>query len=320
MGKIESRTYAANPSGGSSITVPLTTTDNAIVRWDGTGGTAIQDSGITVGDIGSNKIIISTPSAATSTILELYAGSNSGSSIGGNLILRPGLGGSGSAERGEVVIGGTGNTAGNRVCFINESDGDAWYGWSWQLGGYRRARSFYCKSGIEMRNSGGSGAGITMSQDGTASGMVFYQSSAGRGYSIQSIYNKVLSFYDEGGTLVFNMGRWDGSGSNFGEFWLMKSTGAHLKVETDGAGDCGGATDDRFNNIYAKAGFGVNLSGSLGASVLAKFESTSKGVVLPSPSTDGSIATPEEAMIIYDNTAKKIKVYTGAGWETVTSS
>lgn len=39
--------YATSAGG---LTVPGSTTDNAIVRWDGTGGTAIQNSGITIND------------------------------------------------------------------------------------------------------------------------------------------------------------------------------------------------------------------------------------------------------------------------------
>lgn len=37
-------------TSGGSLTTPGTTTDEAIVRWNGTGGSAIQDSGITISD------------------------------------------------------------------------------------------------------------------------------------------------------------------------------------------------------------------------------------------------------------------------------
>jgi hypothetical protein len=36
--------------GGGSVTGPGSSTDNAIVRWNGTGGTSIQDSGVTIAD------------------------------------------------------------------------------------------------------------------------------------------------------------------------------------------------------------------------------------------------------------------------------
>lgn len=39
--------------GGTSITLPGSSTDNAIVRWDGTSGAALQDSGWTVDDTGN---------------------------------------------------------------------------------------------------------------------------------------------------------------------------------------------------------------------------------------------------------------------------
>ncbi len=40
-------------SGGSGITAPGTTTDNAIVRWDGIDGSAVQNSAITIDDSGN---------------------------------------------------------------------------------------------------------------------------------------------------------------------------------------------------------------------------------------------------------------------------
>ena len=49
--------------------VPGSSTDNAIVRWDGTGGASIQNSGVTIDD--SNNVIIAgnlTVSGTTSTI------------------------------------------------------------------------------------------------------------------------------------------------------------------------------------------------------------------------------------------------------------
>lgn len=42
----------ATVSGGGGITGPGSSTDNHIVRWDGTGGTAVQDSGVTISDNG----------------------------------------------------------------------------------------------------------------------------------------------------------------------------------------------------------------------------------------------------------------------------
>lgn len=47
-------TWATPSGGGGGITGPGSTTDNALVRWDGTGGTAVQNSGIIIDD--SNNI------------------------------------------------------------------------------------------------------------------------------------------------------------------------------------------------------------------------------------------------------------------------
>lgn len=50
----------ATPAGAGDITGPgSATTDNAIVRWDGTSGTAIQNSGVTISDASSGAVTVS---------------------------------------------------------------------------------------------------------------------------------------------------------------------------------------------------------------------------------------------------------------------
>lgn len=59
---------AANPiwvtatGGAGDFNGPASSTDNAIVRFDGTGGKTGQNSAITVGDAGSNLVLLSSPS------------------------------------------------------------------------------------------------------------------------------------------------------------------------------------------------------------------------------------------------------------------
>jgi hypothetical protein len=55
---------AGAPGGGGGITGPGSSTDNAIVRWDGIGGTAVQNSGVTIDDNGTLVTIAGTTTAA----------------------------------------------------------------------------------------------------------------------------------------------------------------------------------------------------------------------------------------------------------------
>jgi hypothetical protein len=78
--------------GGSSITTPASSTDNAIVRFSGTGGSTIQDSSATISDAG----ILS---ASAMTVSSITVGALSGSGlIRGHAL-------SGSSVRGHLVSG-----------------------------------------------------------------------------------------------------------------------------------------------------------------------------------------------------------------------
>jgi|3_EtaG_2_1085321.scaffolds.fasta_scaffold07060_3 hypothetical protein len=78
--------------GGSSITTPASSTDNAIVRFSGTGGSTIQDSSATISDAG----ILS---ASAMTVSSITVGALSGSGlIRGHAL-------SGSSVKGHLVSG-----------------------------------------------------------------------------------------------------------------------------------------------------------------------------------------------------------------------
>jgi len=59
--------YVDDAVAGGGITGPGSSTDNAIVRWDGTGGSAIQDSSIIIGDTGHITLEGVTSTGATGT-------------------------------------------------------------------------------------------------------------------------------------------------------------------------------------------------------------------------------------------------------------
>jgi hypothetical protein len=60
---------------------------------------------------------------------------------------------------------------------------------------------------------------------------------------------------------------------------------------------------------------------NLPVSAVADFRSTSSGVLMPRMTTaqKNAITTPLAGLIVYDTTLNKLCVYTGAGWETITS-
>lgn len=55
--------HVSDDIGGSSITGPGSSNDNAIARWDGTGGNALQDSSVYIDDSGNVGIGTGTPTA-----------------------------------------------------------------------------------------------------------------------------------------------------------------------------------------------------------------------------------------------------------------
>ena len=58
------------------------------------------------------------------------------------------------------------------------------------------------------------------------------------------------------------------------------------------------------------------------ASSVADMVSTTKGFLPPRMTTTqkNAISTPATGLVVYDSTLNKLCVYTGASWETVTSS
>jgi hypothetical protein len=63
-------TVSATGSAGGGIADPGTVTDNAVVRWDGTSGSAVQNSSVTIGDDASLNL---NPTASGALYLRLQA-------------------------------------------------------------------------------------------------------------------------------------------------------------------------------------------------------------------------------------------------------
>ena len=68
-----SNTTQITNGGAETVTGPATSTDNAIARWNGTGGNSIQDSIVIIGDnaAGSNIIDVAAPIVTTGNIIDV---------------------------------------------------------------------------------------------------------------------------------------------------------------------------------------------------------------------------------------------------------
>ena len=239
-----------NSALGAKMGVSAGCLDNIVMRSDGTGGYTVQDSPLSISDLSSNAFSVSTASATTSTAVTLKAGDNSSTSAGGALYLRGGSDGTG-ANRGDVIIYGTANSTGNRATFGVYTDGVGELGYCYGLGAYCRFRAAFFKSGVEIRESGGSGSGFNIFQDGTDSQLRMYRSTSGHGVWLQNTGNIKLVVTDESSNINFQFGGGSGS-SDMGAFYMAKSSGANLLWTTDGGGRIGGSASTRPNEIYVK--------------------------------------------------------------------
>jgi len=94
-----------NSFGESEVSGPATSTDNAIARFDGTGGNVIQNSPLTIADITLGAFGVTTPAlAGVGTSFSIEAGISTGA-LGGTLSLVGGSSTGGNGNGGNIVIG-----------------------------------------------------------------------------------------------------------------------------------------------------------------------------------------------------------------------
>lgn len=251
----------------AKISDPGAVTDNAAVRWDGTGGATVQDSGVLISDLATGYFTVSTANDAV-------ADANPANGI----TLKPGNKTAGTGNGGEVQIGGgtsTGgergalrllgnSTVGNRLCIATQTDNTGFLGYSYQDGGYRRIASAWFGSGLKVGASTSTEIGVDIGKGSNGGYIAFTRSTANTGMSIQTEYNKSMQIYPPSAVdanPVFGFGDW-ADATRYGVFMLMRSSGAHLEWYTDGAGDIGASAGSRPNNIYVKTN--VRVGGNLG--------------------------------------------------------
>ncbi len=194
---------SSSSSGGTGDLVgPSSATDGAIARFDTTTGKLLKDSGILLGTLSSNRIITGPVSASTATKFELKGGDKSTAGVGGSLVLRGGAA-NGANERGDVLIGGTANSTGNRGTFGSETDGVGEWGYCYGLSQYCRPRAIYAKTSFELRDSGGASSGFNFFQDGTDSQIRMYRSTGSHGLRITNNGDGLLTFLNEAADTTF---------------------------------------------------------------------------------------------------------------------
>jgi len=79
--------------------------------------------------------------------------------------------------------------------------------------------------------------------------------------------------------------------------------------------------NSNYNNYFLH-GVLAGATSSPDASAILEARSTSKGFFPPAMTTaqKNAISSPATGLVVYDTTLNKLCVYTGSGWETVTSA
>jgi hypothetical protein len=123
--------------------------------------------------------------------------------------------------------------------------------------------------------------------------------------------DKNFQFYTGGSLAVY----WGGSVTYY----------RNILPNADNSKDLG-STSLRWANLYSINGYFGNAIGigttSPNAAALLHLSSTTKGFLPPVMTTaqKTAISSPPAGLVVYDSTLKKLCVYTGSAWETITSA
>ena len=147
----------ATPAGGGDVTGAASSTDNAIVRFDGTSGTVIQNSTVTIGDTGA----IASTIANTSNVVGLTLVQNDTTN-------NPKLVSLTNAGQGNTLFldpnGDAGSTASTSGALMIENTGNAGFG----LNVYSNHATFaQSLSFMKLDNTGATGTILRLDHDGT---------------------------------------------------------------------------------------------------------------------------------------------------------
>jgi hypothetical protein len=112
-----------------------------------------------------------------------------------------------------------------------------------------------------------------------------------------------------------------------GSTGLAATNGVRLGVSSGGTGEIYSPTalisyiDNSERMRLTSTGLGIGTSSPSASSILDA-QSTTKGVRMPNMTTTqkNAIASPAAGLMVFDTTLAKLCVYTGAAWQTITST
>lgn len=288
-----SKWIAAAASGSGDVSGPASSTDEAIARFDSTTGKLLQNSTVTMSDAGT----ITMPSAAnivfphTSGGIEFSSATPSKINTNGNTLrffaaqANPQL----SIPQYGAII----STVDINPATTGTSD----------LGGDTiRWRNAY------LRNAyiGGSNVPANLNIES--------------GAAWQDGYINFLKDAGANASLGFIRGLWN----NNHVANIQMTSGVDATNKDDGqivfsTSESGGSPSERLR-INQVGQVSVNAAAP-DASALVQIDSSTQGF-LPPRNTDPAtnITSPATGLVVYNTTTNKLQVYTGSGWETITSS
>lgn len=250
LGYVSGVTSALQTQLDGKIADPGTPTDNALVRWDGTTGTAVQDSGLFLDDVAASVASLhpvgdTTANSTAANAVKILGGAKSAGTGNGGAV-QIGGGTSSGGERGAVQFLGN-NSANNRLSVITETDNTGYLGYSYPDGAYKRFGAGYFGSTLKVGATTSTEIGVDIGKGAGGGYIAFTRSTANTGMSIQTEYNKSMQIYPPSAVdanPVFGFGDW-GDSTKYGRFMMMKSTEADIVWYTEGAGSIGLATGSR---------------------------------------------------------------------------
>lgn len=320
----------------AKITGSTGSTDNAILRADGTGGKTSQSSGITIDD--SNNIVLPTTTGGAttgivykgaSTFIHNYRGNYSGI-IGANLNIGLGAGNLTSNATSQVfqasqnlAIGDgalTAITTGYGNCAIGYLSGNAIT---------TGANNFAMGYTSLQKVVGGADNAVVGPQAGrytTGNANTIFGTQAGKGVSGTSTYGTCVGMGFQALTALTT-----GSGNIAIGYRAndIGTTGAKNIIIGYDADPSSATASNELNIGGVIKGVGINtpttvsigIGGTPNANAVLDCQSTTKPFMPPRMTTTqrDAVASPTAGMVIYNSTTNKLNVYTTA-WEAVTSA
>lgn len=338
-------TVSLQASSGGDVSGPVSSTNNAIARWDGATGKVVQDSAITVSDILTGDIYLQAVTNTAGYDLIVKAGDSNAANNNGGILYLEGGDPDGSGEYGDVI-----QYSENIVPYdpTNMLEGLAggFNVFNAGQGGYASIR-LNARSLTSNQNAYAIIAAISESASDIGTTLAF----GTRKDSINDVFEHMR--IDQNGVVMIGTQIAPG-GPKLTVAYPGAVNGTPQDIATFRVGD-----DVTLGELYlglrgnpsATAGnryfqiavgddvdyrplvlqpdatsvngrVGINTTTPHASAVLDLGTSTARGLKLTSLTTTqrDAISAPAEGLLIFNTTTNKLNFYTGAAWEAVTSA